>query len=584
MEVCISLQQGLVALESGQTDVILTGLELPDSTGLETFSKIYKQAPEIPTFILGEAADDAMALKAVGEGAQDYLVRATLNSTMLSRVLRYAIERKKAEHRLHLAEEKYRTVFENSPAAIIVTDGRERIISWNPLTEKILGMQPEDLHLKPVSSLYPAKEWMRIRDVRVREKGMHEQIETRVFRKEGSMIDVEVSIRVLKDPEGKVTGSIGIMKDITERKKVERMKDEFISTVSHELRTPMTIIREGVSQVLDGILGPTTQEMDQILGIALEGIDRLTRIINDLLDISKLEAGKVELRREHLDLARVVEHVRQSFTPHLQKHGLKFETVFSSPEIHCYADHDKVIQVLTNLIGNALKFTQHGEIRIELVESSTEITTCVKDTGCGISEDDLKSVFQKFQQFGRTAGPGEKGTGLGLAISKGLIELHRGRVWVTSRPGQGSCFYFSLPKYTVREFFREAMEGKLRQAFSQAAHLSLLMLAIKNFTKVEESVGKEKLPGLFQQLEIRIRQNLVRKMEFASNGTNIFLVVLPGTPKEEALIVSGRIRQMMTDFFYEKTGALPVEVESSVIAFPEDGETADQLLNKLGVL
>ncbi len=585
VEAAHTLQQGFRLLSSApRMDVILSDLQLPDSRGIETFAKIFKQAPGVPIFILSDAADEAMALLTVGQGAQDYLVRSTLNSNMLLRVLRYAIERKKAEQRLYLAEEKYRTVFENSPAAIIVADGTERISSWNHYTEKLLGMQTADLFLKPVSSLYPAKEWMRIRDEHLRDKGTQAHLETCVFRKDSTLIDVEVSISVVKDVEGRVTGSIGILRDITERKKLERMKDDFISTVSHELRTPMTIIREGISQVLDGILGPTTEDMQQILSIGLEGIDRLTRIVNDLLDVSKLEAGKIELRREHLNMVELAQHVALIFAPQFQKKGIALKTLFSAAQIYCYADRDKITQVLTNLIGNSLKFTEEGEISLEVQEKPGEVVVSIKDTGRGISELDMRNVFQKFQQFGRTAGPGEKGTGLGLVISKGLVELHRGRIGVSTKIGVGSEFYFSLPRYTVREFFKEALEGKLRQAFSQSAHLSMIMLAIKDFPKVERAVSANALSGLYAQMEMRIRQSLNRKMEFASNGSDIFLLVLPSAPKDEALIVSGQIRQIMSDFITEKSRVEPLQVESRVISFPGDGETADQLLDRLGVL
>ncbi|MCB9800141.1 MAG: PAS domain S-box protein [Candidatus Omnitrophica bacterium] len=441
-----NLKEGLEFFLRKEVDVVLLDLSLPDCRGLRTFHKIQEAGPEVPIIILSGFESDEMAIQAVGEGAQDYLVKSTINGSMLFRVLRYAIERQRAAKRIYAAEEKYRTVFENSAVGITVVDGQGQIISWNKFCEDLLGMNREDLYQKHVQTLYPAEEWQKLCDCKIRQKGNQEHFDTKMFRKNATAVDVDISISVLKDIDGNITGSIGIFRDITERKRLERMKDEFISTVSHELRTPMTIVREGVSQVLDGILGEITDDQRQILEITLEGIDRLSRIINDLLDISKLDAGRVELKKERGDLKEVFEHVGASFQPAFENKGLKWICDFPQEKYEYSFDRDKIIQVLTNLIGNALKFTDKGSIAVRLTEEPDGVVCSVEDTGPGIASDDLKHVFDRFSQFGRVYGPGEKGTGLGLAISKVLVEMHGGKIWAESQLGQGTKFFFSLPK------------------------------------------------------------------------------------------------------------------------------------------
>ena len=235
-----------------------------------------------------------------------------------------------------------------------------------------------------------------------------------------------------------------------ELKKLDDLKSEFINTISHELRTPLTTIREVVSQVLEGILGQTTPEQREFLSICLQDVDRLKRIIDNLLDISKLEAGKAELKREEVDIVNLAKGVIATFSPKAKSMNLEIRGDFPSEKAIAYADKDSVIQVFTNLLGNALKFCDKGYIQISVMDKPEHIECCVYDTGRGISEDDLPKVFSKFQQFNRVEGPGEKGTGLGLSISKSIIELHNGKIWVESKLKEWTKFTFTLPKYNPK--------------------------------------------------------------------------------------------------------------------------------------
>lgn len=228
--------------------------------------------------------------------------------------------------------------------------------------------------------------------------------------------------------------------------KLDQLKSEFISTVSHELRTPLSITKEGISLVVDEIPGKVNPKQKGILRTASENIDRLARIINDLLDISKIEAGKAELKKSPVDLRDLIKHVADSFSPEIKKKGLQLKVDLPQERAELNIDPDRITQVIINLVGNAVKFTEKGQVEIGLELKPDEVECSVSDSGVGIAADNLPKVFGKFQQFSRTAGGGAKGTGLGLSIVKGIVEMHGGKVRVESELGAGSKFTFSLPR------------------------------------------------------------------------------------------------------------------------------------------
>ncbi|MFH1503944.1 MAG: ATP-binding protein [Candidatus Omnitrophota bacterium] len=229
-------------------------------------------------------------------------------------------------------------------------------------------------------------------------------------------------------------------------KKLDQMKDNFISMVSHELRTPLTTMKEFTSIIADEIPGKLTKDQKEYIGIIQGNIDRLARLINDLLDISKIEAGKLELKKEFVNITKLVKDTVTTLKPKLDEKQIEIKTSFAIAQPNIYIDPDKIIQVFTNLISNAIKFTpEKGQIIVEITDKEKEIECCVNDTGRGISREDIDKVFDKFQQFGRAAGAGTQGTGLGLAISKELIQAHKGEIRVESELDKGSKFIFTLP-------------------------------------------------------------------------------------------------------------------------------------------
>ena len=228
--------------------------------------------------------------------------------------------------------------------------------------------------------------------------------------------------------------------------KLSELKDEFIANVSHELRTPMAIIREGVSQTLEGVCGKPTPQQTETLGVALRNIDRLGRLIEDLLDISRIEAGKAAVFKEVFDLREVIQETCAIFQPKARERGLRLAHRLPGGQVMVHADREKLAQIFINLVENAVKFTKSGSVEIAAEEREGEVRCSVSDTGPGITRGDLPKLFQKFQQFERVVRSGEKGTGLGLAICKGIVELHGGKIWAESESGKGSRFLFTIPR------------------------------------------------------------------------------------------------------------------------------------------
>jgi len=303
------------------------------------------------------------------------------------------------------------------------------ILDANPSWYQVLEYSEKDLPQLTVFNIIHPKDKKESEEIflAVLRDGKPRKFQATFVGKSGKKFKVEGAVsRLLR--QGKPFALSGIFHDVSRYEHYEQLKDEFISTVSHELRTPLTVVREGVSQIRDELLGPVPDEQKTLLDMVLQNSDRLGRIIEELLDVSRLEAGQIRLNRRLCDLATVVREVVENFKIIIKQKKLKLLTDFMPETIDIYIDRDKIVQVLTHLINNALKFTEEGCIKVYLRIRDGFVECRVSDTGKGISANDLPYVFQHFSQFEREIGPGDRGTGLGLSICKKLIELHHGRV------------------------------------------------------------------------------------------------------------------------------------------------------------
>jgi len=360
-------------------------------------------------------------------------------------VFRDITERKRMEEELKASEERYRDLFENANDGIYILDRAGRIVSFNRKAEEITGYTVEEVRGQSYTLfLPPGPERKKARRAFLKNmRGQPDKTELTIIRKDGREVILELSTRPIWQG-GQIVGIQGIARDITERKELERLKSDFISTVSHELRTPLTSIKGYVDLVLAGDVGPLTPEQKEFLTIVSQNTTRLTELINDLLEIERLESGKIEFEFAELDLAEVLENVARSLHVNAEQKGLEFLTEIPSG-LKVRGDRDRLTQVFLNLLSNAIKYTPAGTVELRAHQEDDAVVVEVRDTGIGLSESDLQKLFQKFFRSDNPYVRKVGGTGLGLSIAKAIVERHGGTITVTSQLGQGSTFTVRLP-------------------------------------------------------------------------------------------------------------------------------------------
>jgi signal transduction histidine kinase len=298
-----------------------------------------------------------------------------------------------------------------------------------------------------------------------------------------------------------------------ELRKIDDIKSEFVSVASHELRTPLAAIKNAVQLILNGKTGEINENQAKFLSMAERNINRLTNILNSLLDLSRIESGKMDIKFEELDIRVPIEFVVSSFKPQADGKSIQVRTEMPPRLPSVYGDREKVEQILTNLLGNAVKFTpEGGEVIVSaqlLHAQERRLAISVTDTGIGIPEDQLERIFEKFHQVEGSLHRSVSGTGLGLAITKGLVEANYGTIRVESKVGKGSTFTFTLPisKGERRDLrFRSILDREFQRAQENHSPLTLFLIEIGE----EKSEVKD---ALLNQLEEQVKQCLCRKAD-----------------------------------------------------------------------
>jgi PAS domain S-box-containing protein len=284
---------------------------------------------------------------------------------------------------------------------------------------------------------------------------------------------VEYTASSIVAPGGRPAGVVVTFRDITERQAVERMKSEFVSTVSHELRTPLTSIRGALGLLASGLLGNIAEKGQRMLNIAVSNTDRLVRLINDILDLERMESGRVELKRKVIDANDVMTQAADVMKAMADRAGtnLVVETVHRA----LWVDSDQIIQTLTNLLSNAVKFSPRGgTVTLSGRGDAKTFTFAVADEGRGIPAGKLEMVFERFKQVDASDSREKGGTGLGLAICRSIVNAHGGRIWAESTEGKGSVFQIALP---VRPGDAASMTVEASPAAGRAAERRILICA-----------------------------------------------------------------------------------------------------------
>jgi PAS domain S-box-containing protein len=280
----------------------------------------------------------------------------------------------------------------------------------------------------------------------IRDGVMTNAEEDSYLRADGLVIPVEVTATPLTD-DGTTLGAVVVFRDVTQRREVDRLKSEFVSMVSHELRTPLTAIRGSLGLLAGGAVGPLPPSAARMVDIALISSERLTRLINEILDLERMEAGGLPMEVGDHAAATLVETALAQASVLAQEVGVRLRVIHTEGEVR--ADADRVVQTLLNLLGNAIKFSDPGqEVTVQTARRGSFVEFEVSDTGRGIPEDKLDAVFARFQQVDSSDAREKGGSGLGLAISRSIVERLGGRIWAVNNPDGGAVFRFTLPAST----------------------------------------------------------------------------------------------------------------------------------------
>jgi PAS domain S-box-containing protein len=346
------------------------------------------------------------------------------------------------------SERRFRAIFENAAVGITYTDlDGPRILDANSTFARMVGYTQEELRGGDYSRIAQGdfKGADRALAEAVR-SGQVDQLQQELgyVSADGSARCAMLSVSTLRDEQGRPSHVVGIFEDITRRRDAERAKEEFVSIVGHELRSPLTSIRGSLGLLEAGVVGELPEEASNMVALAIANTDRLVRLVNDILDIERMDSGHLPLERAPVAVTELARNAVQALQDTAVQAGVRLLT--DAAELEVCADADRIVQTLVNLLGNAIKFSpREGAVTVAVSRRDGCALFSVKDSGRGIPPDQLDSIFERFNQVDASDAREKGGSGLGLAIARGIVVSHGGHLWAESVPGQGSTFSFTLP-------------------------------------------------------------------------------------------------------------------------------------------
>jgi diguanylate cyclase (GGDEF)-like protein/PAS domain S-box-containing protein len=473
-------------------------------------------------------------------------------------------------------QDKMQSMVASMAEGVVMFDVDDQLVVLNRKARSMLGVSADEEFT--TESLFASIVWKEIGEFIA--KKPEEVDEVREFEVDAHPRPktFAVALGPVVNPNGERLGRLAVIRDVTLERELERMKADFLAVVSHELRTPLTSIRMFTTNLLEGVEGDVTEGQRETLSRMLKNLERLQRLINDLLDLSKLEAGKMQLDLQPLALPDVLRNTLEVFRPGAATKDVTVVLDVPDRLPVTWADADRIDQVLTNLVGNALKFTPAGgRITVSAQRRGPDpaerlgpdagpsplsgegyVTISVADTGDGLDEDDLEKVFDKFYQTDRSMGRKTGGTGLGLPICREIVQRHGGRIWAESVAGEGATFRFELPvdgRTHDRPQLLAAMEREIRRARRYGTPFSALMLDLDDFTVLNDAIGYEQGDATLAELRDLLREEVKRFLSARIRETDVvgrfggdeFLVLAPETDEGGAAGFAERVRGLIAE-------------------------------------
>jgi PAS domain S-box-containing protein len=471
--------------------------------------------------------------------------------------------------------------------ALFTTDTTGRVTSWNVGAERMLGYTQAEIMGQSLSCLFSPEDIPR----RATENQLGKALRTGRAEYEGWSIRrtheqfwANVNITVLSGHDGPVQGFAIIMQDTTERKKIAivleeaqqeraRLQEKFLSHVSHELRTPLTAIYFFTTNVLDGIFGDLTPEQHKHLALALNNVTQLKDMVSDLLDITRVDTHKLTLAHQPTSLVKVTAEVLSTCRTNASAKNISLHADFAPNLPLVWADPARVRQILTNLIDNGVKFTPDtGTISVKAKffgEDHDFVCVLVSDSGCGISAENREIIFDRLAQVTGSGELSRSGLGLGLFISKELVSRHGGRIWLDSRPGHGSTFYFTLPVFSLAKYCSHIFSGPNLDAGS------VTLIAV-DVVEVKGGVQADILREIRQILErcIHAGQDVLLPATGDEGPIVTFFIVACTDPEGFALIANRILRDLQN---FDKASQLNPAISSTTMLVAHGQSREDQI-------
>jgi len=469
-EIVSTAKEMRAALNTQTFDLIISDHNLPQFDSLNALAILKESGLDIPFIVVSGTIGEETAVQAMKAGAHDYVMKGNLSrlGTAVERELRDAEVRRKhkqAEDDLRESEEKLRLILETIPVGLSVSDLNGKIIQVNKAAIRLSGFSEKELVGRKYLDFIGNNDKDKVKQLREEavKSGVNRDQECILHRKDGSEFPARLSGAPIKDAAGKTIGTLAMIEDITKNRQVEeehkkvieyreldRLRTDLLSTVSHELRTPLAGIKGYTTLLMDYYNKlKRTQKWESLVAID-SSTDRLTDLIDHLLDISRMDSGLFKLKLQPINLNELLTAAMNEAKLRSPKFMFKKKIDKQLPRVT--GDPQRLRQVIDNLIDNAVKYSKEGTvITLRTEVRPEEVLVSISDQGMGIPATELTKIFDRFYRIEERLQKDPGGLGLGLSLCKSLVEAHCGKIWVESEIGKGSTFYFTIPLKKIGE-------------------------------------------------------------------------------------------------------------------------------------